>query len=125
MAPGGAALDGGRLASAGWTVGLAKQGLAAHADRLAFRLAQPLRVSGGGYALTLPTGYDYATGVTQTALSTLSLAPRGRELNAEAAWSAPVGAGWLTANLYWRRDPGNIAALPDDRGAALRYSLIF
>ena len=33
--------------------------------------------------------------------------------------------GWLTSNLYWRRDPGNFASLPDDVGGAVRFTLGF
>ena len=36
-----------------------------------------------------------------------------------------VPAAWLGANLFYRRQPGNIATLPDDKGAAIRFSLSF
>jgi hypothetical protein len=40
-------------------------------------------------------------------------------------YGRPFIGGWLESNLYWRRDPGNIAAIPDDQGLALRYSRPF
>ena len=40
---------------------LAKIGVLRRSDRLGFRLAQPLRVEHGGFAMMLPTAYDYAT----------------------------------------------------------------
>ena len=55
----------------------------------------------------------------------MTLAPSGREVDIEARYSRPFAGGDLQANLYWRRDPSNIAALPDDRGVALRYALGF
>jgi hypothetical protein len=61
--------------------------------------------------------------VTGTATSIINLAPTGREIDAEAAWARPLGAGWLSANLYWRTQPGHIAAAPDDLGAAIRFTL--
>lgn len=119
---GGAALAGGRFATSAFSLDLARRGV--FGGQLAFRVAQPLRVARGGFALTLPTGYDYAgAGVTATTVQRLDLAPQGRERDVEAAWQRPLGFGWLTANLYWRRDPGNVATLPDDRGIALRYTL--
>jgi hypothetical protein len=35
------------------------------------------------------------------------------------------GRAHISANAYYRIDPGNIAALPDDRGAAIRLSFGF
>lgn len=120
---GGAALGGGRFATSAFSVDLAKRGVFGHGDQFALRIAQPLRVARGGFALTLPTGYDYYGGVTETSVQRLDLAPEGRERDVEAAWQRPLGFGWLTANVYWRRDPGNVATLPDDRGFAMRFTL--
>ena len=36
-----------------------------------------------------------------------------------------IGNGDLQTNLFWRRDPGNIAALPADMGGAIRYAIGF
>ena len=55
----------------------------------------------------------------------LNLAPEGRELDAELAYGRRIGAGWIDANLFWRREPGNIAAAPDDLGAAMRFRMGF
>ncbi len=123
--PGGGAATGGHLRSGGYAIDLARQGVFGVRDRIGLRFAQPLRVASGGYALMLPVAYDYATGTTTLASSRLSLAPTGRERNAEASWAAPLLGGWLTTNLYWRRDPGHIAALPDDLGGAVRFAMGF
>ena len=96
-------------------------------DSLGLRVAQPLRVEHGGVAMMLPTSYDYSTGIATDTLSRLSLTPSGREVDAELSYGASLlnGNAWLGANLYYRRQPGHIASLPDDKGAAVRFSLGF
>jgi len=115
----------GTLLTGSWAVDVGRDGLFG-ADSFGLRLARPLRVLSGGLDLTLPTGWSYADGaVTAWTPQRLNLAPTGRELDMEARYARPLAGGWLQANLFWRRDPGNIAALPDDRGVALRYGLGF
>ena len=85
----------------------------------------PPRVSGGGLSVSMPTSYDYATGLVGYTDTRIGLTPRGNERDVEASYGFHLAGGWMDSNLYWRRQPGNIAALPDDVGAALRYSLTF
>jgi hypothetical protein len=122
LAQTGGALERGRLGSSAFAFDI---GRTTAGERFGLRLAQPLRVASGGYALRLPVSYDYATGAVGYELRRLDLAPQGRELDLEAAWGRRFGGGWLDANLYFRRDPGNIAAMPDDVGAVARFSLAF
>lgn len=112
-----------RLQTSAWSFDVARDNLFAPADSLALRIAQPLRISNGGLNLTLPNGYDYATGTAQLGVQRLNLAPDGRELDIEAAYARPLFGGLFSANLFWRREPGNIAASPEDMGGALRFSL--
>jgi hypothetical protein len=113
---------GGALGSAAWSADFGKEGVFG-GDSLGLRVAQPLRVSGGGIDLTLPTWYDYASNsVGASTRQRLGLAPKGRELDVEARYLFPLGPGAMQTNFYWRRDPGNIAASADDYGAALRWS---
>ncbi len=84
-------------------------------DSLALRYAEPLRVTGGGLALTLP-------GMTP---QQLTLAPQGHERNWELAYARPFGGGWVTLNAYRRLQPGHWAAAPTDTGAGLRWSRAF
>ena len=86
-------------------------------------MAQPLRVASGGFDLTLPVGYDVFSGATTTGVSRLNLAPTGREVDVEAAYSRPLWGGYLSGNLFWRNDPGNIDTAPNDLGAAIRFTL--
>ena len=109
-----------------YAASIAKDGVFGASDSFGLGVAQPLRVSRGGIDLRLPAYYDYATqSVTAWSDQRLNLAPTGRELDVEARYAFPLGAGQLETNLFWRRDPGNFAALPDDRGAALRYGVAF
>jgi hypothetical protein len=77
--------------------------------------------------MLLPTSYDYATGTATDTLSRLSLSPSGREVDAEMSYGSTLlsGNAWLGANLFYRRQPGHIASLPDDKGAAVRFALSF
>lgn len=94
---------------------VARRNLWVTGDSFALRYAEPMRVSGGGLDLL-------ALGSTP---QRLSLTPSGRERDWEAVYARPLGMGWVTANTYWRRQPGNYAAAPDDIGAALRYAVEF
>ena len=55
----------------------------------------------------------------------MNLAPQGREIDVEARYSRPWLGGEVQTNLFWRRDPGNFAALSPDYGLALRWSAGF
>ena len=117
----------GKFQTGAYAFDIAKNGVLSSRDSLGFRLAQPLRVEHGGFAMLLPTSYDYSTGAATDTLSRLSLRPTGREVDAEMSYGTWLigDNGWLGANLFYRRQPGHIASLPDDKGAAVRFSLNF
>lgn len=95
-------------------------------DSIGLKIAQPLRVAGGGIDLALPTGYDYASGaVNGWTTQRLNLTPTGREVDTELRYARPWLGGEVQTNLFWRRDPGNYASLSDDYGWAVRYALGF
>jgi hypothetical protein len=116
---------GGKFQTDAYSVDVTKSGLFGSGDTLGFRLAQPLRVERGGFALMLPTSYDYTTGTATDSLTRMSLTPSGREIDGELSYGSTLldGRAWLGANLFYRRDPGHIASLPDDAGAAIRFTL--
>ena len=118
----GTVLARGRLSTNAFSFDLGHVGMR---HRFGLRIAQPMRVESGGFLLSLPTSYDYETGAVGYARQSLSLAPKGRELDIEAAYGLPLLGGWIDANLFLRRQPGNIATLPADKGAALRYAMNF
>jgi hypothetical protein len=106
---------------------VAKAGLAGADDTLGFRLSQPLRIEHGGFAMMLPTSWDYSTETAGTSLSRFSLSPTGREIDAELSYGTHLlaGNGWFGGNLFIRRQPGHIADSPDDLGGAVRFNLNF
>jgi hypothetical protein len=122
---GGLVASGSRLTSRAWSFDLARTGVFASNDSLAFRLSQPLRVESGGLNLNLPVDYSYATLQPTYGIRTLGLSPTGRELDAELAWTGGLLMGDAAASLFVRRDPGHYASLPLDKGVALRWSTGF
>lgn len=91
-------------------------------DSVGLRLAQPLRVTGGGLKLNLPTGYDYASETAQWGTRSVALSPEGRELMGELGWRGPLWSGDGAVSLFYRREPGHQAAAPDDAGLVLKWS---
>lgn len=97
----------------------------AQGDRLAFRVAQPLRVTSGGLALNLPVAYDYASLTPTFGVRRFSLAPTGREVSSELAWMVPISGGYFSSNIFWRQEPGHFESAPDDVGVAFRLQFGF
>jgi hypothetical protein len=89
----------------------------ADGDRFGLRLSQPLRIDGGGFAMSLPTSFDYASMAPGYSIVRSSLVPRGRELDAELSYGRRwLGNGWISGNLFTRRQPGHFqSAAPDNR----------
>ena len=115
----------GSLSTDAFAFDLAKAALFSPGDRLGLRFAQPLRVRSGGLGVLLPNGYSYATLATEYGLTRFNLAPEGRELDFEAAYSVPLAGGWLGANAFLRRQPGHIRVADDDIGGAFQFTLGF
>ncbi|MGE5561966.1 MAG: S8 family peptidase [Bacillota bacterium] len=118
---------GGKFRTDAYAFDLAKLGIFGGTDKLGIRISQPLRVVAGGFAMMLPTTYDYATQTATDSLTRMSLRPSGREVDGELSYGSSLldGNAWLGTNLFYRRDPGHIANSPDDIGAAIRFSLGF
>ena len=118
---------GGKFQTDAYAFDLAKLGIFADSDSLAFRIAQPLRIESGGFGMMLPTSYSYSTGLATDSFTTMSLQPSGREVDGEVSYGRTLldGNAWLGGNLFYRRDPGHIANSPNDLGAAIRFSLGF
>lgn len=121
----GGLIAGGALRSNAFSFDVARANLFRFGDQAALRVAQPLRIARGGVDLMLPVTYDYATRNAGFDRRTYDLAPAGRELVVEASYALALFGGDLTLNTWWRHDPGHLAAMSDDRGAAFRFSLGF
>lgn len=122
---GGILVNGPAIRTRAWSLEAARDGAVVAGDRLALRIAQPLRVTSGVLRLNAPVSYDYATLRATYGLVDFDLAPSGRERVVEAAWTVPLATGALTLNGYWRTEPGHFSAADDDVGAALRFVMGF
>jgi len=118
---------GGTVRTNAFDADLSKLGIFGKTDRAGLRIAQPLRVADGGLSLNLPTAWSYVgtVGVSDYTRQYFNLAPTGRELDVEFAYGWSLWGGSVESNLFYRRDPGNFATLPDDYGMALRYGVRF
>ncbi len=117
--------DGSDFTSTGWAFDIARAGVFERGDRIGLRIAQPLRVSGGGLKLGLPVSYDYATESAGYGVRALALSPTGREIVGELRWSGPLLAGQAGASVFYRHQPGHIANAPADTGVAVNWSRQF
>ena len=111
MIPAGVARDNSTLSSRALAFDVTRTTIFTREDSFSLRWSEPLRITGGGIALT--------------GLDLISLTPSGRERDLEAVYARALGPGWLTVNSFWRQQPGNFAAAPDDLGGAVRYSFNF
>ncbi len=111
------------MTSEAFAVDLAKTGLLRPGDKLALRVSQPLRVTNGGFGLTVPVTYDYATGHAGLEQRFFDLSPRGREVDYEVAYGLGLWGGELDVNAFVRSDPGHVEAMRRDIGAALRFTV--
>jgi hypothetical protein len=118
-------MAGDTIRSNAFSFDVVKAGVLDGGDQFALRAAQPLRVASGGLSLNLPVSYDYETGAVAYADQRLNLAPTGREIDVEASYARMMFGGRMDTNIFWRRDPGNFAAAPDDMGAAFRWRVGF
>ncbi len=122
LGAGGIRQNADHLQTSAWSFDATRRAVFDREDTISIRVAQPLRVARGGFDLTIPTSYDYATGQAAFTSSRLNLAPTGRERDIEAVYSRPLRGGRVSVNSFWRHQPGNFAKAPEDLGAALRFT---
>lgn len=122
---GGLVARGSPISSTAWSFDLERRAVVAEDDALGFRVSQPLRVEAGALNLLLPSSYSYETLLPGYAVRELGLSPTGRELLVELAWRGFLLEGSAAVSLFYRADPGHYATLPDDTGAAVRWSREF
>ena len=120
---GGARLGRDYIRSDAWSFDISKTHLFIPRDQFALRIAQPLRVSSGGFDVTLARRYDYASQSATLATQRVNLTPKGHEVDVEALYAREVGRGLISGNVYFRRNPGHFATAPNDYGLAIRFTL--
>lgn len=123
--PLGLVAAGSNFSSNSWAVDLSHADALQDGDTLALRVSQPLRVRSGGIGLTLPVSWDYQVLTADYAVNHLSFAPHGREVDTELAWNGWLWNGQASASLFYRKDPGHFAGIPDDIGAAFSWRTVF
>ena len=107
-----------------WAFDATRWGIFGESDSVSLRISQPLRVAGSAGA-GLPLEYSYEMRGEAHVATSVTLAPTGREIAGELNWRGPILGGWATTGLFYRKDPGHFAALPDDHGAAVSWSARF
>jgi len=113
------------IATEAWSFDLLRDGVFRANDAFGLRVSQPMRVTSGGFDLTLPVAWDYATSSATNAVARMNLAPTGRERDAEVHYATHLLSGSFSTSLYWRMDPGHYASAPDDLGIAVRFGMPF
>lgn len=121
----GLVANGSSFSSQAWTFDLARRNVFGANDWLAFRVTQPLRVSGGGLTLDLPTAFDFATEKATFTDELVSLSPSGREIAAELGWTGNLFDGSTHIGAFYRHEPNHIAEAPADVGGAVTWTRSF
>jgi hypothetical protein len=121
----GGLVNEGRLSTDAWAFDVSRRNAFFGGDKLALRVMQPLRVRSGGLNLLVPGSYDYSTLSVGYEDRFLNLAPKGREMDFETAYSMGLLGGDLGLNAFYRNDPGHIEAVKSDVGGAIRFTLGF
>ena len=123
IASGGAFARGGSLASSAWAIDLDRRGALMAGDRIALRVARPLRIQSGGFHFSLPVFYDYRDSSVGYETRFFNLAPFGKEIDLEAVYSLPLLGGRLNLSGFARRQPGNIRASASEIGGLVQFGL--
>ena len=91
-------------------------------DRLTFTLSQPLRVTAGSAALTVPTGRTM-DGTVLADTCRIGLTPSGTETDWELGWTTRPGPGELTLGAGLMLAPGQVAGAGPGVEAGVKYRI--
>lgn len=116
---------GGQVTSGAYSFEVAKSGIQSGTDELALQISQPLRIEKGGFLVSLPSAYDYASQSATYRTRFLSLVPSKREIAAELLYTGRRGESFYQTNLYVRMHPGHISTARPDVGAAIRLNIAY
>jgi len=112
--------------SMAWSLGLSRQDILRHGDKLGFTLSMPLRTGSGTMQMTTAVAQSQLDGSLQYATQSVSLQPTGMERDMELAYSTPMRfGGQLSALLQAKLQPGHDAQAPTQVGLGVKYVLAF
>ena len=126
-------IEGGLLSNLGdnvvsdaFALGVLKNHVVDDRDRIGLMFSQPLRIEGGGRGtLTAPTSVN-ADGSIVTSSERVNLAPSGRELNLQLAYTRELASSLDVTNYALvRTEPGHNADASPDFGVGLRMNWKF
>lgn len=112
------------LRSSALSIGLWRRSALHSNDWLGFRLSQPLRVESGRANLRLATARTRHGEILYDDIQA-NLKPRGRALEAEAAWQSPTAGGDLSLGLKLTHNPGHNPAAGTREFAWARFRKAF
>ena len=108
--------------SMAWSLGLSRQDILRHGDKLGFTLSMPLRTGSGTMQMTTAVAQSQLDGSLQYATQSVSLQPTGMERDMELAYSTPMRfGGQLSALLQAKLQPGHDAQAPTQVGLGVKY----
>jgi hypothetical protein len=94
------------------SISVARAGVFDGGDQFSLTIAQPLRATGRA---ALALGGETAEWT--------AFGPSGREIATELGYGRMLGGGWFSLGLFWREQPGHIAAAGPDAGGAVRWRI--
>lgn len=84
-----------------------------------FGITSPLRVDRALLRLSVPTAYDWQTGLIASDARSVDLRPSARELNLEFGWTTQIASrGWLRFGVARAVSAGNVPGRQDSAGFA-------
>lgn len=101
------------IVSDAFSLGVISRGVFSKQDQFGFIVSQPMRVSAGNAALSLPQGRN-ADGSLAYAPSAISLTPTGQELRLQAFYTTPAMEGHLGLGAMLRLEPDHVAGANPD-----------
>jgi len=111
------------LRSSAFRVSFERRGLFFARDRLAFAVAQPMRLDAGRATAVLPVDMNFKTERLLFATRSAPIASSGREIDFELAYERPLLDSLVVqANLVHQRSPGHVLGAPPATSALVRLT---
>ncbi len=97
------------IRSSSYALGISGTSLVRKNDRVSLTLSSPLHVNQGEVSLSVPTGFDFATGKALRQSERIDLASTKRETDIELGYHMPLGRqSGLAAYMIYRTDPNGL-----------------